>query len=83
MKTVKHLIETRSVFTVNKTEMVQAAAEFMALKNIGAVSVMDGERLVGIFSERDVINRVVARKLDPATTPVASVMTTELVVAEG
>jgi CBS domain-containing protein len=53
----------------------------MAQKNIGAVSVMDGDRLVGIFSERDVINRVVAKSLNPVTTTVTSVMTSNLVVA--
>jgi CBS domain-containing protein len=60
---------------------VKAAAEFMAKHNIGAVAVLEGSRLVGIFSERDVINRVVAKGLDPATTPVKAVMTTNLIVA--
>ena len=81
MMSIKGFISNRSVFTVDRKVSVQSAAEFMALKNIGAVSVMDGDRLVGIFSERDVINRVVAKSLNPATTPVESVMTTNLVVA--
>jgi CBS domain-containing protein len=54
----------------------------MAEKNVGAIAVLDGSRLVGIFSERDVITRVVAKSLDPRTTPVDQVMTKNLIVAE-
>ena len=81
MMSVKELISNRSVYTVDKSVSVQAAVEYMAQKSIGAVSVMDGDRLVGIFSERDVINRVVAKGLNPGATAVSSVMTTNLVVA--
>jgi CBS domain-containing protein len=81
MKSIKELIRNRSVYTVEKDATVQAAAEYMAKQNIGAVSVMEGSRLVGIFSERDVINRVIAKGLSPRTTSVDSVMTTNLVVA--
>jgi CBS domain-containing protein len=81
MMSIRDLVRDRAVVTVAKDATVQAAVEHMAHNNIGAVSVMEGTRLVGIFSERDVINRVIARRLDPATTTVASVMTTNLVVA--
>ena len=81
MKSIKQLIADRSVYTVDRHAMVQAAVEYMAQKNIGAVSVMDGSRLVGIFSERDVIHRVVSKGLNPVTTSVESVMTSNLVVA--
>jgi CBS domain-containing protein len=81
MMSVKELISNRSVYTVDKSVSVQAVVEYMAQKSIGAVSVMDGDRLVGIFSERDVINRVVAKRLNPVATVVSAVMTTDLVVA--
>ncbi|HET6274161.1 MAG TPA: CBS domain-containing protein [Bacteroidota bacterium] len=81
MMSIKQLIADRSVYTVDKHATVQVAVEYMAEKNIGAVSVMDGSRLVGIFSERDVINRVVSKGLNPRATPVESVMTSNLVVA--
>ena len=81
MMTIKELAGKRLVYTVEKSVSVQAAVEYMAQKNIGAVTVMDGDRLAGIFSERDVINRVMSKGLDPVTTKVSSVMTTELVVA--
>jgi len=82
MMSIKQLIADRSVYTVDKHATVQVAVEYMAEKNIGAVSVMDGSRLVGIFSERDVINRVVSKGLNPRATPVKSVMTSNLVVAD-
>lgn len=82
MTSVKSLIENRPLFAVEKDGTVQSAAEYMARNNIGAVPVMEGTRVVGIFSERDVINRVVAKSLDPKTTLVQHVMTTNLVVAE-
>jgi CBS domain-containing protein len=81
MMTIRELISNRSVYTVDSGATVQAAVEYMAHNNIGAVTVMDGSRLVGIFSERDVINRVIAKGLDPRSTVVASVMTSNLVVA--
>jgi CBS domain-containing protein len=49
---------------------------------VGAVSVLDGSRLVGILSERDVMSRVVAPQLDPDRTRVGEVMTKDLVVAQ-
>ena len=78
---IKQLISNRPVFTVDREATVQSAVEYMAQKNIGAVSVMDGTRLVGIFSERDVINRVIAKGLNPSSTKVKSVMTSNIVVA--
>jgi CBS domain-containing protein len=50
--------------------------------HIGAVAVVQGDRLVGLFSERDLMQRVVAAGKDPRATTVADVMTTDLVVAE-
>lgn len=82
MMSIKELISNRSVFTVDRNVSVQAAVEYMAQKNIGAVSVMDGDRMVGIFSERDVITRVLGKGLNPAATVVSNVMTANLVVAE-
>jgi CBS domain-containing protein len=47
----------------------------MAKKNVGAVMVVENERLVGIFTERDLLVRVVARGLDAHATQLAEVMT--------
>jgi CBS domain-containing protein len=54
---------------------VSAAACAMAQAGVGAVLVVQDEGLVGIFTERDLAYRVVARELDPAATPLAQVMT--------
>lgn len=56
---------------------VQDAVTVMNRHKIGSVMVMDGERLAGIFTERDVLYRVVAKGLSPPTTPVTQVMTSD------
>jgi CBS domain-containing protein len=57
---------------------VQEAAEFMASRNVGAVCVVDdGGKLLGVFSERDVVKRVVLQRRDPADLQVGEV-TSEL-----
>ncbi|MBI4593034.1 MAG: CBS domain-containing protein, partial [Candidatus Rokubacteria bacterium] len=61
---------------------VADASRTWAANNGGIVAVLAGDRLVGVFSERDVVQRVVDRSLDPRRTPVAEVMTTDLVVAD-
>ncbi len=54
---------------------VSAAVKLMARKKVGAVMVLDGTRLVGIFTERDLVDRVVAHDRDLHTTRLAEVMT--------
>jgi CBS domain-containing protein len=57
---------------------VQDAAEFMAARNVGAVCVVDEEgKLLGVFSERDVVKRVVLQRSDPTSIRVGDV-TSEL-----
>ena len=58
---------------------VLEAARLMNDRGIGSVLVKEGDRLIGIFTERDVLRRVVADQRDPATTPVRDVMTASLV----
>lgn len=55
--------------------LVTDCVRAMAAEKIGAMIVMDGERLVGIFTERDALNRVLAAGLDPRNTKVSEVMT--------
>lgn len=70
------------LFTVQRTATVSEAVRVMATHNVGIVTVLEGDKLVGVFSERDVVRRVADRGLDPAGTRVGDVMTTELVVAD-
>jgi len=64
------------VISVKPGETVLKAAELMSERGIGGLVVTEGGRLVGIFTERDILRRVVAPRRDPATTKVADVMTT-------
>jgi len=74
---VRTIMERRKFVTVPPTTTVRQASEVMAKKQIGAVLVVENERLIGIFSERDAVFRVIARGLDPAVTKLADVMTPE------
>lgn len=71
--TAKILI--RDVVTAKQTDTVETAAKLMKRANIGAVVVTEGRSPIGIFTERDLLNRVVAEGLNPAKTPLSSVMT--------
>jgi len=82
MKKLRDIMRYGFLFTVQRATMVSDAVRAMAAHNVGIVSVLEGDKLVGVFSERDVVRRVVDRGLDPARTPVGDVMTTELVVAD-
>jgi CBS domain-containing protein len=64
-----------AVRTVPASYSVADAVKEMNRHKIGCVLVMEGARLAGIFTERDVLTRVVAADLDPKTTPVTRVMT--------
>ena len=75
MASIHDLIRDRETYTVNAEETVLAAARFMVERNIGAVPVLQRGELAGIFSERDIMKRVLAAGRDPKTTQVAEVMT--------
>ena len=74
-QSVSSMMEKRKLMLVPGETSVLEAARRMARRNYGAVLVVEGEALLGIFTERDLAFRVVARKLDPAKTTVAEVMT--------
>jgi len=68
------------VLSIEPTAMVIDAVRRMNDNGIGALLVTRGASPVGIFTERDILRRVVARGLDPVTTPLGEVMTREIVV---
>lgn len=71
---IKDVIRDREPYSINASATVQEAAEFMAERNIGAVCVLDDKgKLLGVFSERDVLNRVVVQRRDPARVKVGEV----------
>jgi predicted transcriptional regulator len=82
VKSVKAVIGEREVFTIGCSTCALEAARLMAARHIGALPVIDGDRLAGIFTERDILIRIVAAGLDPVATPVGNVMSTQLVVSD-
>lgn len=67
-----------AVRTVPSTITVADAVQEMNRHKIGSIVVMNDTALAGIFTERDVLTRVVAGNLDPKTTPITAVMSTEV-----
>ncbi len=78
MMLIRDVIRNREPYAMKPSASVQDAAEFMASRNVGAVCVVDdGGKLLGVFSERDVVKRVVLQKRDPTSIRVGDV-TSEL-----
>lgn len=77
MATVRHILEDKGYrfFFVTPYDTVLHAVRMLTEKRIGAVLVMDGERLVGIFSERDLVHLVEKTGQFDLNTPVGQVMT--------
>jgi len=67
--------ERKAIHSVGPDTPVAECVRTMSAEKIGALLVMDGERLIGIFTERDALNRVLAAVLDPVSTKVSDVMT--------
>ncbi len=77
MPTAQSILDKKGtdVATVDVKASVLDAAKIMNARHIGAVVATTGDRVVGIFTERDILNRIVAAGKDPATTTVEQVMT--------
>ena len=81
MKTVAQLLALKpgGIVAIAPDVTVLDAVKLLAEKNVGAVLVMDGPRLVGMFSERDYARKVDLKGKSSANTPVSEVMTREVV----
>ena len=75
MATLRDLVKDRRVYSVDAGRTVLEAARYMMERNVGALPVLRNGELVGILSERDIMNRVVAVGRTPGTTAVSEVMT--------
>jgi CBS domain-containing protein len=82
MSNVRDIVGNRVLFSVQESETVAGAAQRMAEYRVGAILVMGIGELRGVFSERDLMLRVVIQRLDPETTPVRAVMSTEVTTIE-
>jgi CBS domain-containing protein len=75
---IRDVIRDREPYSMRASATVMEAAEFMAKRRIGAVCVLDEDgQLMGVFSERDLLNRVVVPRRDPGTLRLGEV-TSEL-----
>ncbi len=72
---VKSVMQRKNLVMVDSQTTVRRACELMAHKKMSAALVVDGDVLVGIFTERDAVFRVLAHGLNVETTPLAEVMT--------
>ena len=75
MSTLRDLVKDHKIYSIEAGRTVLEAARFMMEHNIGALPVLRNGELAGIFSERDIMNRVVAAGRQPAYTAVSEVMT--------
>jgi CBS domain-containing protein len=82
MSLVRDIVEGRLLFCVEEDETVSQVAERMAELHVGAIVVLKGDHLRGVFSERDLMKRVVLEHQDPDRTRVAQVMSTAVVTVD-
>ena len=78
MARIQEMLHGRTLFFVETNQSVADVARRMAELHVGAILVLADRELRGLFSERDLMTRVVVEGLDPERTPVSSVMTTNL-----
>jgi CBS domain-containing protein len=83
MATAEQFIEVKghTVASLSPTATALEAAQLMNERHIGSVLVVEGDKMVGIFTERDVLLRIVAAQRDPAATRLEEVMTSKVACA--
>jgi CBS domain-containing protein len=78
MSGVRDILQNRELCHVAENDTVASVVRHMAEIHVGAILVLEGEQLRGVFSERDLMRRVVFEKLDPELTLVKNVMSTDI-----
>jgi CBS domain-containing protein len=81
MHTLRHVIRQLKLISAPSDALVLDVAVAMSEGHVGAIPILDDERLVGIFSERDLMTRVVVSGRDPRATRISDVMTHDVVTA--
>lgn len=77
MNTIRQILaeKSKSITTIGPQETVKSALDLMVERDIGAVLVVEGKKLIGIFTERDCVRKVTAQGLAPQDISVQKVMT--------
>ena len=78
MKTIKEILGSRTAYSVRPGMTVREGVDYLVEKHVGAVAVCEGSNVIGVFSERDLLRRVVHGGLDPGITKIDDVMTREV-----
>ena len=76
-RTIRDIIAEQDVLAADSAVSVTAAARLMREQKVGAILVLERDKLVGIFTERDALFRVTADGRDPGNTTLAEVMTAQ------
>jgi len=82
MENIKEILSNRELYTIKKGTTIRDTVYYMAEKKVGLVPVMEEGKLVGVFSERDLVKRVIAQNKSLDETKVEDVMSTNLVIAD-
>ncbi|HKQ99775.1 MAG TPA: CBS domain-containing protein [Pyrinomonadaceae bacterium] len=83
MITIRDVIRDREPYSVRENVTVLEAAQYMAGRKVGGVCVLDGEgRLIGVITERDLLNNIVLPRRDPASLQVSEAMSQVQAVIE-
>jgi len=81
MHAIRHVIRPHRLVTAPPTASILEVARIMTDARVGAIPIVEGERIVGIFSERDLMTRIVVEGRDPQRTLVFEVMTHDVLTA--
>jgi CBS domain-containing protein len=81
MHAIRHVIRPHRLVTAPPTASVLEVARIMADARVGAIPIVEGERVVGIFSERDLMTRIVVEGRDPQRALVMEAMTHDVLTA--
>ncbi|MEW6092785.1 MAG: CBS domain-containing protein, partial [Chloroflexota bacterium] len=81
MKTITHILKQkgREIWSTTPDATVFEALQIMAAKDVGALPVLDGKKLVGIFSERDYARKVILKGKSSKKIPIREIMSAHLV----
>ena len=82
MSLVRDIVHQRELFCVEESQTVTDVARKMADLHVGAILVLNRDELCGVFSERDLMKRVVLERRDPDSTKVCEVMSVDVVTID-